>query len=1744
MRKIKYLLIVLILVGVLLSGCHPVIKVNVDNPYIPNSGFDGISNYDDKVGKYIYLGGEQGVIKTVLDDFNLDSLKENPMFSHLYDFLLNEETLLGWYPGDMYGVDKFFMYEIYEDGSENVSLGSVELDFGYESRPEASDVYTLSGSKALKFDPQGQDQFMFTIVDLDSNYPINENVVLSLYGLNKLDESGEAFAYMYAVSDTQYLANVLGNLISNFDNFDQEEHSCYVELEKVQTEWIRSNCTVEKKGATQPTKALIVVGVKGNPQGQVYFDSLYLGPDKDGDGYSTSIMYDGQEVLGNLEEDCNDSNADAYPGAPANCMDNVDNNCNGIVDETGDLDGDGYKSKNCEVGQGKEVDCSDASFYINPGATELCNGIDDNCNALVDEDLDDYLVDADNDGYKDVTVAGQAYCSEYYEAAGLRDCNDGDANVHPNNEESCDSIDNNCNGIIDETLPDADHDGVCNLRDECENTPIGVPVYKEGENAGCAFNIAVAWGLGENASVVTTPGLCYSEDSCILVQPYGWVEQEIPEDNLEKDAYYTLSGFIKGNQGQVLLVNGDYPDDFEPVYGSMMTSSEEKSGWVRYNKTFMLEDVENVKLILTINSSFADAENIYFDNVQLEKSDAVTEFNPTDLRQECCPSDYCWSGEECIAESLFYNASSKPIDYSPESNKGFRCVDGGWYLSDVKLNWDGCSGDLDSCIQGGNAGFCPDNDMCLVSSLNSETNYSMNGDLLIGQNDKTPQCINSNSFVGDHLCAEGKWSSRTRLVATALLGHAEKSGEDFTLYCDRFIDVLNDFEYGTLPSLICGNSQGQSSDDNVFSETGCVNMLEASHCDYTVSSDFESCIDKVCVLRFDSGETIAGLAVNVPFNDSEYGFHRFLDNVDNVDCDGVEGLEACNDESTLWYDKDMGLVFLGNKTFDLKNDQSSTLDKAVDWIVSILEFVGGAEVGDILKDKYDYYLDIMTEEGKSSVSPYISTLNYQDNSTLLGDFNRLYVAQNGDKKVIAKLDKVFDIDLFHAAYYLVAGYDGFVLNDLCDSVNAFSAASNVNDKYLCEQLDGGSVVMKSTVLGQDFETPDLYQLWTDLTAKLRFEDFKKVDTDGDGCDDYEDDFMYDPAACLDTDHDGYPDGFVNDSDVGSNLIKDPDKDNDGLNNTYELSYFEVVPKIKYLIGEFEYVDKNSPSNPYKFIKDYNQALEILQNANDFDCKLLHDLIHIDNEVWFIGVQNPDEATETYYEILDEFLDGFILCDLKGLNESNPDTDGDGLNDGEEVDLDYMYNFTTEAWNNDTDGDGLLDGCEINYNNQEEKYKKQGKCILPGIWDSKKYNPYNFDFNPSGKDLNVTNPDTDGDGLTDGDEVLEKLTNPLKADTDGDGLSDGCEVNPGPCGFLTQFTSPDPLLVDTDEDGLDDLGELGNKTDPNSADTDNDGLSDYIEVVLYKTNPLHPDTDGDTLSDGIEDSNQNGVKDEGETSALLEDTDGDMLRDDEEMLYGTDPNRKNNDGFATGTPVSDGYSDWFEIYVSKTNPLNVDTDGDNKPDGYDNCPFNKNSDQADMNGNGVGDVCDSNGEPGIQCAPVPVVDLDNALCEGLNPDDPGVISKFAGWKTIYGLDEDIGLGYDATFVSSGLSDVEHVWCCNSSEEIDVQGPADGADFGELVMRFNNLTSAKVQSPNYEAEPYEHRLRVGLSSNQKKLVCEAMGVDELCEISLKTKGYNEVFGKTVMAYLTDETDAKLTLKEEGAKIKICCHIESNV
>lgn len=109
-----------------------------------------------------------------------------------------------------------------------------------------------------------------------------------------------------------------------------------------------------------------------------------------------------------------------------------------------DADDDGYA-----VSDG---DCDDGASTVHPGANEVCNGGDDDCDGVVDEDvLLTFYRDKDGDGFGDLDDAITSCEPPRGYVQNGDDCDDGQANSFPGNAEACgDELDNDCDGRIDE----------------------------------------------------------------------------------------------------------------------------------------------------------------------------------------------------------------------------------------------------------------------------------------------------------------------------------------------------------------------------------------------------------------------------------------------------------------------------------------------------------------------------------------------------------------------------------------------------------------------------------------------------------------------------------------------------------------------------------------------------------------------------------------------------------------------------------------------------------------------------------------------------------------------------------------------------------------------------------------------------------------------------------------------------------------------------------------------------------------------------------------------------------------------------------------------------------------------------------------------------------------------------------------------------------------------------------------------
>jgi len=301
------------------------------------------------------------------------------------------------------------------------------------------------------------------------------------------------------------------------------------------------------------------------------FHILYF-LDADGDGFGDPSFseelcpqYVPDYTYSLVGTDCNDFDPAVNPGTTELCN-GIDDNCNGQIDEgllstyCADTDVDGYGDagssvQSCTQPAGyliDNTDCNDTNVAVNPGATEVCNGIDDNCNGQIDEGLlSTYYADTDVDGYGDAGSSVQACSQPAGYVTTNTDCNDSNAAVNPGATEVCNGIDDNCNNQIDEGLTftnyyvDTDGDGygagtatnACSqpsgyvtTNTDCNNSNAAVnpgttescnTAYDDNCNGLINEGCAVCPG-GENPSTATTitPALwpnCSPPVSCTLV---------------------------------------------------------------------------------------------------------------------------------------------------------------------------------------------------------------------------------------------------------------------------------------------------------------------------------------------------------------------------------------------------------------------------------------------------------------------------------------------------------------------------------------------------------------------------------------------------------------------------------------------------------------------------------------------------------------------------------------------------------------------------------------------------------------------------------------------------------------------------------------------------------------------------------------------------------------------------------------------------------------------------------------------------------------------------------------------------------------------------------------------------------------------------------------------------------------------------------------------------------------------------
>ncbi|MDA8658167.1 Ig-like domain-containing protein [Flavobacteriaceae bacterium] len=517
----------------------------------------------------------------------------------------------------------------------------------------------------------------------------------------------------------------------------------------------------------------------------------------------------------------------------------------------------------------------------------------------------------------------------------------------------------------------------------------------------------------------------------------------------------------------------------------------------------------------------------------------------------------------------------------------------------------------------------------------------------------------------------------------------------------------------------------------------------------------------------------------------------------------------------------------------------------------------------------------------------------------------------------------------------------------------------------------------------------------------------EVDADSDGFYDYDDDFPNDPNEYLDTDGDGIGDNADTDDDG------DSQSDEEEIANGTDPLVANPRPGDSDGDGLADVID---PDDDNDGVNDNNDAFPLDPNeSKDNDNDGIGDNTDTDDDNdGFTDQQENNVGTDPKDPTsMPDDSDNDKLPDLSeqaiGTDPNNPDTDGDGVIDGEDdypLDPNYQYDTDGDGIPNkddpdddndglldevdpfpldpnnqpDSDGDGLNDGIDTDDDNDgfsDEQEEGAGTDPLdPNSIPGDRDNDGLTDVEEDALGTDPNNPDTDGDGVNDKDD-LEPLNPNVGLDTDGDGIPDATDPDDDNDGVRDNNDAfprdPNETLdydqdgigdnsdPDDDNDGYDDVTENQDGTDSKDPldyprDPDGDGLTNNQEEELG-TDPYNADTDGDGIGDKYDPDPLEGdatidTDEDGIIDALDPDDDNDGYSDQIENDLGTDikdPNDIPEDGDNDFLPdaLEDDYN---------TDPTNPDTDGDGILDGEDDFPLDTNK-GVDTDGDGIDDTLD-------------------------------------------------------------------------------------------------------------------------------------------------------------------------------------------
>ena len=397
--------------------------------------------------------------------------------------------------------------------------------------------------------------------------------------------------------------------------------------------------------------------------------------------------------------------------------------------------------------------------------------------------------------------------------------------------------------------------------------------------------------------------------------------------------------------------------------------------------------------------------------------------SPISGSSSCCPVNQCWDGNSCTANQI--------NDNSLDTFYGYRCYDGEWVEVELKEAWDKEE-----------VGFCPRADQCLVTMAGSSDSND-DPDKFYTMANK-PICVADGDYFLDKYCENGKWTSRTKQIASAMINMAtEKSIKKYTLYCDDYNMTLPEYK-------------------NILPEN-------CNRVGYQVP-----CINNVCILSYED-KVIIGTSYNVPIDSDNLvsdPIAKLCKDAKVSENATPSGKFVSCDSRKVWYNHDIESIIF-NK------------DSLVD--VSLLNNNWLNFFSPLFKGVMDAMLDLIIGWGpKTMLHGEVSAIPV-DFINNMQDFDKIYITHAGGKHIIATYGKAIDYTIYsdsantRPTNFIALTYEGFEITDICQYVEKYKEIyqTNPGETVACNKTGNNYYIFSRYEIGED--------IWQDLTSKLRID---------------------------------------------------------------------------------------------------------------------------------------------------------------------------------------------------------------------------------------------------------------------------------------------------------------------------------------------------------------------------------------------------------------------------------------------------------------------------------------------------------------------------------------------------------------------------------------------------------------------------------------------------------------------------------